>query len=183
MRSDLLFRHLRRVLFPPGTRRESIAKSIYRRLRSRKTTVQCTLSANQDAATPSAAFLQQVTLNPGPGSDIGNAQILPRPSSEFLTELDRIAAENQYGRKADIICFSIIDWSFRYQRPQQLMSQAALQGHRVFYLNTSQFLDPQSSPRAEATLIKPNVWEVKLAARRARRLWRGDPRSSCGHNH
>ena len=36
--------------------------------------------------------------------------------------------------KADIICFSIIDWEFRYQRPQQLMSQFAAHGHRVFYI-------------------------------------------------
>src|SRR5262249_43740795 len=70
-------------------------------------------------------------------------------------------------RKADIICFSIIDWSFRYQRPQQLMSQAAAQGHRVFYLSTSQFLDPRASPRCRVNPIKRNVWEVVLAARRA----------------
>ena len=34
----------------------------------------------------------------------------------------------------DIICFPIIDWDFRFQRPQQLMSQFAAHGHRVFFV-------------------------------------------------
>src|SRR6266480_5111911 len=35
----------------------------------------------------------------------------------------------------DVICFPIIDWDFRFQRPQQLLSPFAADGHRVFYLN------------------------------------------------
>ncbi len=37
----------------------------------------------------------------------------------------------------DLICFPIIDWEFRFQRPQQLMSQFARHGHRGFYLRTT----------------------------------------------
>lgn len=37
----------------------------------------------------------------------------------------------------DLIVLPIIDWDFRYQRPQQLASQFADQGHRVFYLRTT----------------------------------------------
>jgi len=36
--------------------------------------------------------------------------------------------------KPDILCFSIIDWDFRFQRPQQLLTQFAKNGHRVFYM-------------------------------------------------
>jgi len=36
----------------------------------------------------------------------------------------------------DVICFPIIDWDFRFQRPQHLLTQFARQGHRVFYLRT-----------------------------------------------
>lgn len=62
----------------------------------------------------------------------------------------------------DILCFSIIDWSFRWQRPQQLLSKLAGAGHRVFYLETSVFLPP--GPRTfEATLLRENVWGIKLA--------------------
>jgi hypothetical protein len=46
----------------------------------------------------------------------------------------------------DILCFAIIDWSFRWQRPQQLVSQFARAGHRVFVFNTSQFLPPRRRP-------------------------------------
>ncbi len=35
----------------------------------------------------------------------------------------------------DIFCFPIIDWDYRFQRPQQLMRQFAAAGHRVFYLS------------------------------------------------
>lgn len=37
-------------------------------------------------------------------------------------------------RSIDIICFPIINWDFRFQRPQQLLTQFAQEGHRIFYL-------------------------------------------------
>lgn len=36
--------------------------------------------------------------------------------------------------KKDIICFPIINWNYRYQRPQHILSLFAKNGHRVFYL-------------------------------------------------
>ncbi len=36
----------------------------------------------------------------------------------------------------DIFCLPIIDWNFRFQRPQQLLSRFASRGHRVFYVGT-----------------------------------------------
>ncbi|MEK6282013.1 MAG: glycosyltransferase [Acidobacteriota bacterium] len=66
----------------------------------------------------------------------------------------------------DVICFSIVDWDFRYQRPQQIMAQFAAHGHRVFYLSTTQSLTDHSSPRVQTRMIKENVWEVKLASQR-----------------
>jgi len=45
-------------------------------------------------------------------------------------------------RKPDVICFPIIDWDFRYQRPQQILSRLAQSGHRVFYLS-QQLLAPE----------------------------------------
>ena len=38
---------------------------------------------------------------------------------------------------ADIIIFPIIDWDFRYQRPQHLASQLAEKGHRIFYIHSN----------------------------------------------
>ena len=39
------------------------------------------------------------------------------------------------GQARDIVCFPIISWDYRFQRPQQLMRQFAVAGHRVFYLS------------------------------------------------
>ena len=92
--------------------------------------------------------------------------IYPAVSEEALTAiLNRQPPETAHHR-ADIICFSIIDWDFRYQRPQQLMSQFAAQGHRVFYLSTTRFLSANATPRIAVREIKENVFEVSLAAQR-----------------
>ncbi len=40
----------------------------------------------------------------------------------------------------DIVCFSIVEWEFLFQRPQQLLSRLADLGHRVYYV--SQFFEP-----------------------------------------
>jgi GT2 family glycosyltransferase len=61
----------------------------------------------------------------------------------------------------DIICFSIIDWSFRWQRPQQLLSQFADAGHRVFVFKTTAFLAPGKAA-FELTRVRDNVWEVTI---------------------
>jgi glycosyltransferase involved in cell wall biosynthesis/tRNA A-37 threonylcarbamoyl transferase component Bud32 len=37
---------------------------------------------------------------------------------------------------ADIIVFPVIDWHYRFQRPQQISTRLAAHGHRVFYLHT-----------------------------------------------
>jgi hypothetical protein len=68
--------------------------------------------------------------------------------------------------RADVICFSIIDWEFRYQRPQQIMSQFAAHGHRVFYISTTRFRPDSAAPRVFVKAIKENVFEVQLAAER-----------------
>ncbi|MBM3746393.1 MAG: glycosyltransferase [Acidobacteria bacterium] len=41
----------------------------------------------------------------------------------------------------DVVYFPVIDWEFRYQRPQHLCSQFADHGHRVFHVRTT-FLAP-----------------------------------------
>jgi GT2 family glycosyltransferase/glycosyltransferase involved in cell wall biosynthesis len=54
----------------------------------------------------------------------------------------------------DVVCFPIIDWGFRWQRPQQLLSQFAKDGHRVFIVRAG-----------AAFAMKPlrdNVWEITL---------------------
>ena len=63
------------------------------------------------------------------------------------------------GPECDLICFPVIEWDFRYQRPQQMAAQFAALGHRVFYCGT-QFADEGDDQTAG--LIQENVYGVQL---------------------
>lgn len=97
-------------------------------------------------------FYRSVTLLPH----------LPKPDVEAILNRPLAAASRA---KPDVICFSIIDWSFRFQRPQQIMSQFAANGHRVFYLSVSKFRSRYARPKFAVTPIAENVYEVEIAAR------------------
>lgn len=60
--------------------------------------------------------------------------------------------------KFDVIVFSVIDYDFRYQRPQQIADHFAQKGHRVFYINAN-FV---SGKTIEVTSKKENLFIVKL---------------------
>lgn len=60
----------------------------------------------------------------------------------------------------DVICLPVIDWNFRFQRPQQLMTQMARAGHRVFYVATT---FQEGSRRPAVTALAENVWGVRLS--------------------
>lgn len=59
----------------------------------------------------------------------------------------------------DIVCFPIIDWGFRFQRPQQILSRFTAAGHRVFYLSLR--FRPMHEPY-ELLPLAENVYEVSL---------------------
>jgi hypothetical protein len=59
----------------------------------------------------------------------------------------------------DVICFSIIDWNFRFQRPQQLLSRLGASGHRVFYLAQT---FRSHGPLYEIRVLGPQIYEVSL---------------------
>jgi polysaccharide pyruvyl transferase CsaB len=67
-----------------------------------------------------------------------------------------LAAESLH----DVVCLPIIDWDFRFQRPQQLMTRFAEAGHRVFYVAQN---FRQSGPPYEIRKKRENVWEISLA--------------------
>jgi len=72
----------------------------------------------------------------------------------------------------DLIILSIIDWDFRFQRPQQLATQFARHGHRVFYLSTTRFLAPEQVPYLLEEKA-PGVFEVVIRTPRALDIYRG----------
>jgi glycosyltransferase involved in cell wall biosynthesis len=63
----------------------------------------------------------------------------------------------------DVLCLPIIDWDFRFQRPQQLLSQFAEAGHRVFYVSI-EFRD--DGPPYRLAEKRAGVQEVSLRAPR-----------------
>jgi GT2 family glycosyltransferase len=65
----------------------------------------------------------------------------------------------------DVIILSIIDWDFRFQRPQQLARKFGQEGHRVFYVSTTVFLPPDGPP-FELVEKAPNVVELRLRSAR-----------------
>ncbi len=82
------------------------------------------------------------------------------PAADDFAEAPAPEANVPLGSNAcDVICFPIIDWDFRFQRPQQLMSQLADAGHRVFYI--SQKFHP-SGPAYRIVEKRENVYEVSL---------------------
>lgn len=95
--------------------------------------------------------------------------LLPSPDRKQLSRLLEEQSPTP-PHKPDVICFSIIDWDFRYQRPQQLMSQFAAHGHRVFYIKLKDILPSDAVPRFSLSEVKKNLYEVTLAAVRQPRI-------------
>jgi polysaccharide pyruvyl transferase CsaB len=103
----------------------------------------------------------------------GGAKELPRPMPAAGPAVESVEAPDEppagwspaflsgipSGNRHDVVCFPIIDWDFRFQRPQQLMKQFGAAGHRVFYVSQSF----RSEGRGYELKAKaPNVWEVSL---------------------
>jgi GT2 family glycosyltransferase/glycosyltransferase involved in cell wall biosynthesis len=67
-------------------------------------------------------------------------------SSDFLSEI--------------LYVFPVIDWSFRFQRPQHFARGLARQGYTVFYFTTSFYLS--KIPGYSISSIENNLFEIKL---------------------
>jgi len=65
----------------------------------------------------------------------------------------------------DVVILAIIDFDFRFQRPQQIAAEFARKGHRVFWVSPTRFL-PASSPQAYDVLaLRENLWEIHVRSR------------------
>ena len=62
--------------------------------------------------------------------------------------------------RSDVVVFSIFDFEFRFQRPQQIAAQLARDGHRVFWISPSR--RPTGKPAFESVPLRENLWEVRL---------------------
>jgi GT2 family glycosyltransferase/glycosyltransferase involved in cell wall biosynthesis len=115
---------------------------------------------------------------PGPLARWIRRTLAPVARLDALVRLDRASAPRSDAvparprRRYDVIVLSIIDWDFRFQRPQQLGTQFGRHGHRVFYLSTTQFL-AEGGPAWDLARKAENVGELRIRSRRALDVYRG----------
>ncbi len=78
--------------------------------------------------------------------------------------LERAGAQPAIARqkKYDLIVLAIIDFDFRFQRPQQIAAQFARAGHRVFWISPTRFLNPAAAEPYQLMPLRENLWEVHL---------------------
>jgi GT2 family glycosyltransferase len=74
-------------------------------------------------------------------------------------------------RAFDIICLPVIDWEFRYQRPQHLMRQFGRDGHRAIYMRTT-FHQEGNSVRIDP--LGGNVFGAALPGRFGLSIYKDD---------
>lgn len=72
------------------------------------------------------------------------------------------------GTGYDVLMLPIIDWEFRFQRPQQIATQLADHGHRVYYLRTT---FGNSGRAIEWSEIRDSVYNLKLDGPRDLRIY------------
>jgi glycosyltransferase involved in cell wall biosynthesis len=120
---------VRQALAPHGTRRDRVMKQGIRGLRRLKKGV---------------ASLAQSTWSLSPSSRrLGTREIRIDPT-----------ATGEYA----VVCLPMIEWGFRFQRPQQIMRQFAREGHPVLYA-ANRFHRGQD---VRTHLIETNVFEIAL---------------------
>jgi GT2 family glycosyltransferase len=67
-----------------------------------------------------------------------------------------LSSEN--ANKYDILFFSVINWDFRFQRPQQIATRFARHGHRIFYISANLKRTATYTKRQ----IAENIYEIIL---------------------
>lgn len=75
----------------------------------------------------------------------------PRKLSELLVQ-----------QKYDLVILAVFNFEFRFQRPQQIATEFARRGHRVFWINPGRFLPPSHPKSYEAIELRQDLWEIHL---------------------
>jgi GT2 family glycosyltransferase len=92
--------------------------------------------------------------------------VLSAVQAKFPAEIPATEAlrQEQHGPGPDVFRFPVINWDFRYQRPQQLLAQLARKGSRVFYGN----IEFSGLDKAQVDLKRrgERIYEIMLPGRR-----------------
>jgi len=96
----------------------------------------------------------------------------PTPMSELWSEAGEVRGSSCY----DVLVLPIIDWTFRFQRPQHIARQFARNGHRVFYVKTTFHSgDPDRGARVLARPLETHVIEIQLPGPSGLSIYRHRP--------
>lgn len=87
---------------------------------------------------------------------------------------DRPSVVTPISAKYDVIVLPIIDWEFRFQRPQQIATRLAAAGHRVFYVRTT-FADIAEGEAAGLQGLGHDVYGLQLPGPVSLNIYRGRP--------
>lgn len=95
--------------------------------------------------------------------------------SLFSAYLEKVTTEPPIEKanadKYDLFVFSVINWDFRFQRPQQMARQFAKAGHRVFYISQTFTAEKEVVARH----IEKNVYELSLPANTTLNVYKDQP--------
>ena len=102
-----------------------------------------------------AYFEHAVEINQDIGEQVKNTEGLLLYKKPPHSEIHPFGLPTAY----DVICFPIIEWEHRFQRPQQLATQFAQNGHRVFYL---QLIFHDRSTHVEWRQVAERIFQIQL---------------------
>ena len=103
--------------------------------------------------------------------------ILPSLASIFRKRSVASAYKKLSPEKYDVFFFSVIEWDFRFQRPQQMARQFARAGHRVFYV--SQKFTARKNVKIRP--IEENIFELTLGGDPAINVYKHRPSENILH--
>jgi polysaccharide pyruvyl transferase CsaB len=115
---------------------------------------------------PLAQWLRRVV------APVPRAEAPRRDEAAILAARSTDAIGTDPAGRYDVVVLSIIDWDFRFQRPQQIATQFGRHGHRVFYLSTTRFLGPTDAAWELAKKTE-RVAELQIRSRRSLDIYGG----------
>jgi len=104
----------------------------------------------------------ELASDPAPAEPVdapSGTSVPPDSAPTAVAAVDVLNPNFAWGNRFDVVCLPIIDWNFRFQRPQQLMCRFADAGHRVFYVAP---WIRTSGPQYEIARLRPNVYELSM---------------------
>jgi len=99
-------------------------------------------------------------------------QVWYRRGCRRLAEVSRSPADERLPSPYRVVCFPVIDWELRTQRPQQLLARLSARGCPVFYLRNDFRLGRTA---ARTSLVPPNVFGLRLPGPARMTIYRDPP--------